>query len=218
MRKGGFTLVELLIVMALIAMLAAMLLPVLSRAREVARKTSCKHNLHQLATAARAYAEDDFGEFFPVDDLELVPDPVASHRIQQGSGGPRRIRHGLLYDPDGDLNYVGGPHIFVCPSSALSISERDFTIARDVDASYWWLNGDHPDANTLGPANLDGLTEYPRFPFFWDRFGNHRAETNVVFPDAHTEWVRGSVGRSATSPDKIRSMILQILQAPRKLR
>jgi len=54
----GFTLVELLVVMAVIAILAAMLLPVLSQARVQARSVSCVSNLRQLATASLMYAQD----------------------------------------------------------------------------------------------------------------------------------------------------------------
>ena len=47
-KKKGFTLIELLVVIAIIAILAAILLPVLSEAREQARRAACKSNLHQI--------------------------------------------------------------------------------------------------------------------------------------------------------------------------
>jgi len=56
--RRGFTLVELLVVIAVVAVLAAMLLPVLSRARESARKAACQSNLRQIGTAFRLYASD----------------------------------------------------------------------------------------------------------------------------------------------------------------
>src|SRR4051795_4900078 len=67
-RRSGFTFIELLCVVAIIAILAAILFPVFAQAREKARQTSCASNLQQLASAMNLYAQDHSGRFPPQDD------------------------------------------------------------------------------------------------------------------------------------------------------
>ena len=57
-RSKGFTLLEMLVVISLIALLIALLLPALEGAREAARDAVCKSNLHQISIALGVYASD----------------------------------------------------------------------------------------------------------------------------------------------------------------
>lgn len=63
-KKIHFTLIELLITIAIIAILAAMLLPALNKARESARSASCLSNRKQLLIAVFQYA-DNYNSFLP---------------------------------------------------------------------------------------------------------------------------------------------------------
>jgi prepilin-type N-terminal cleavage/methylation domain-containing protein len=65
MQKKGFTLIDLLVVIAIIGILAAILLPALARAREAARRSSCQNNLKQMGVIMKMYANESPGEKFP---------------------------------------------------------------------------------------------------------------------------------------------------------
>jgi prepilin-type N-terminal cleavage/methylation domain-containing protein/prepilin-type processing-associated H-X9-DG protein len=90
----GFTLIELLVVIAIIGILAGILLPVLSRARESARRTQCASNVRQIGMGLIMYANEN-AESFPASTTA----PVAMTSLN------------LLYP-----NYVSDPRMFNCPS------------------------------------------------------------------------------------------------------
>ena len=94
--RHGFTLVELLIVIAIVILLAALLLPVLSRARETARATACLNNVRQLGIAASAYTLDNRG------NLPLFLNWLSTQ--------PRNLTTGSLY------SYLKSKDVYLCPT------------------------------------------------------------------------------------------------------
>ena len=98
-KNGAFTLVEMLVVIAIIAILAAILLPALIGAKEKAKRVACKNAIRQFAIAAHQYAHDS-EDFLPSgasnmahDDHLPVLSTATSNIIVRYSGGTDKIMH-----------------------------------------------------------------------------------------------------------------------------
>jgi prepilin-type N-terminal cleavage/methylation domain-containing protein len=119
-RRVAFTLVELLIVIAIIGMLVALLLPAVQQAREAARRTSCQNNLKQLGLALHLYS-DSHKTFPPGCTLALgVPSHSFSVHARILPYVEEASLHSLIHF---DQDYTQQPDVtqarmplFLCPS------------------------------------------------------------------------------------------------------
>jgi prepilin-type N-terminal cleavage/methylation domain-containing protein/prepilin-type processing-associated H-X9-DG protein len=117
--RRAFTLIEILIVIAIIALLAAILFPVFSRARESARRSSCASNLRQMMLAANQYAQDH-DERLPCDEPypRLQFSYPAMERIPSNPACAITSTNCVLWSwPDLLSPYVSNAQIFNDPSS-----------------------------------------------------------------------------------------------------
>jgi len=164
-RKKAFTLMELLTVIAIIGILAALLLPVLSRAKQKAWSTACLNNIKQLQTAWTLYA-DDFGGNLPHNSCgdgagEMVDNPgwVAGNMWLDSDLGKDLTEStntdllvGSQYDPFGSIGgYVKNPAVYRCP----------------IDTSTVTLGGQVlPRVRSYSMNNYMGAPELPGFRYF----------------------------------------------------
>jgi prepilin-type N-terminal cleavage/methylation domain-containing protein len=129
-RSPGFTLVELLVVVGIIALLVAILIPALSRARESANRTICLSNIRQVATALISYTADNNGSF-PFCGLAGA-NPLDADWVwwQKANGRIDQIaEHGI----GPYLNLTATPRVLYCPNDDNSFRPRQ--IGNDPSSS-----------------------------------------------------------------------------------
>ncbi|MCL4284615.1 MAG: type II secretion system GspH family protein [Fimbriimonadaceae bacterium] len=118
MKSRGFTLTEILIVVGILAILVALLFPVMQGVRASAKRTACTSNYHQANLAALLYI-GDYDDHFPLVNHhpESIPDPVRDRTWVQSV-----------------LPYVRSLKMFRCPADYTRRSEIEAVFNGDVYA------------------------------------------------------------------------------------
>lgn len=104
-RQAGFTLIEMLVVVAIILFLIALMMPALQSAQQRTNLVVCTHNLRQLMVGMNLYAADSRNEW--PGSFKWVDTPGANTQTYWADAW--RVTGGLLYP------YVRNPKVYVCP-------------------------------------------------------------------------------------------------------
>jgi len=153
--RGGFTLVELLVVVAIISLLISILLPALNRAKEEARMVVCRTNLKSLGTAYAMYTADN-NDWYPAAAGWGGDPPIWDQRLYGDNSFWAANGVGEKYGP----KYFDSLDLLKCPSDKLDRS--------------WWGSGYHPRSYAMninvsyrgpspcgiGLSNCQGVVNY----------------------------------------------------------
>ncbi len=135
-RTAGFTLVELLVVISIIALLIAILLPSLKRARDQAKDAVCRSNLHQLGLANQYYTQDNADHLMWI----LGSKNTAFNPPKYNKAPFRQFHQIFLLRP-----YIKDLNSFICPmAKAAKLNKRP---------------GSPPLANNGSPGSVTGYAQ-----------------------------------------------------------
>jgi prepilin-type N-terminal cleavage/methylation domain-containing protein/prepilin-type processing-associated H-X9-DG protein len=163
MRKCGFTLVEVLVVIAIIAILAAILFPVFAQAKAAAKQAMCASNLRQLAVAGQLYNADYNDTWYPILQHANLPGfapvrswigcdnsnvaPLGGYCGDSTKRAVNRVQPGLL---DSYLNSEG---VRRCPNMPtdwqLAYTENGFTSTQPSD---FYVSNPEAQGNEYAPS------------------------------------------------------------------
>ncbi len=194
----AFTLVELLVVIGIIALLAALLLPALNRGTIRARRIICENQLRQIGLAFQNFAHDHNGKF-----------PM---QVPAGNGGSQEFAENSLlvngnfyfgwhnFEPLG--NFLDSPRLLICPADT-RIAATNFATLRNANLSYFvGVDAEYsrPMSILAGDGNLATsrtlLRRATGANLAWTA-AQHWFQGNVLFADGHVEeWGAATTGKS----------------------
>jgi prepilin-type N-terminal cleavage/methylation domain-containing protein/prepilin-type processing-associated H-X9-DG protein len=184
----GFTLVELLVVIAVVALLVGVLLPALSEARSSARDVQCLNNLRSLGQGFFAYSSDYFGDY-PENRVGVSPDDesvswfdgdvIGQYVMENYKGGE---------DFNDDTPDTVGGEVYVCPWHTQG--------GRSYTMNYWASS--NVEADSFGtPWDQNSVRGPARHMLLADSWGQYSFDTGTagtVFVTSSTMGARGAPG------------------------
>jgi molybdate transport repressor ModE-like protein len=166
--RRGFSLIELLVVISVVAMLLALVLPALGRARSLAQQTVCQNRLRQWGLAFAAYAAENSGYYPHADGRDRCGDqePFTPEGIADYWFGWVDVLAPLMDERPWREHsrgaYPGGKTIFQCPSARLaSESLYAYKPLRNGFFSYAMNSCLELDANCWAPYGQPGGNNMP---------------------------------------------------------
>ena len=155
--RGGFTLIEMLVVISIIGVLTAIILPAIWETREKARGSICKNNLRQLALALDSYCQRYMDSFPDTADGPYYDQCPYPHE--------RMVR--LLAWPD--WSHSSGektPGVLICPTCRLTVRDGE-----DHQVRHYAYNA-HLDSTSVAAGDISHIVRVGRdsFPFGLKRY------------------------------------------------
>jgi prepilin-type N-terminal cleavage/methylation domain-containing protein/prepilin-type processing-associated H-X9-DG protein len=147
----GFTLVELLVVISIIAILLAVMMPSLNKARESARSTVCRSNLKQIVLASMTWAQEHGGYVVP--SMWYGPaKPYENDKSIEAQYVKMAADRGGSIEPYTGTNQSKKVNLYCCPTS-VKFGDSLFAIS----SSYYYQNGKKENRMASSTYGVNGL-------------------------------------------------------------